>query len=105
MSLKPSRKPRDRRVKAKLPLRAGGRSGVMRDVSASGMLLETDAAYHVGKTMAIALNLDTPWGKVIINCHGRIVRLDKHDHRIGVAVEFVDSAPESIPRKRRAAKK
>ncbi len=105
MPAKLSRKPRDRRVKAKLPLRVGGRSGVMRDVSTSGMLLETDAAYRVGKTMDIALNLDTPWGKVIFNCHGRIVRLDKHDHRIGVAVEFVDSAPKSTPRKPRAPKK
>lgn len=89
---------REKRVSAALPVKVGRGAGVTRDVSASGMFLETDASYSVGSTVSLMLNLDTPWGRVMFNCRGRIVRRETHDHRMGVAVQFVDPVDASAPR-------
>jgi hypothetical protein len=94
---------RDRRVPAALPVKVGRAAGVTRDVSASGMFLETDASYAVGSTVNLMLNLDTPWGKVMFNCRGRIVRREAHDHRMGVAVQFIDPAELPAPSSARRA--
>ena len=75
---------------ASLPLYAGRRKGVTRDVSASGLFFETDVGYSVGNEVRIALDLDTPWGKVMLRSDGKIVRVQLHDHKVGVAVQFVD---------------
>jgi hypothetical protein len=76
------------RVGAELPVGLPRGRGIMRDVSASGIFFETDAAYSVGSPIEVRLNLDTPWGEVRIRCDGKIVRIEPHDGRIGVAVQF-----------------
>jgi len=83
---------KEKRVKAMLPVDLGGAAGVARDVSASGMFFETDASYAVGSPISLALNLDTPWGKVMFKCQGKIVRLEPHDRKVRVAVKFTESA-------------
>lgn len=88
---KKSDKRREKRVAAALPLDLGGAAGVARDVSASGMFFETDASYAIGSPISFALDLDTPWGKVMFKCRGKIVRLESRDQRVGVAVQFTDS--------------
>ena len=93
MPAKRSPKRRARRVDAELPLLVNGKPGITRDLSASGMFLETDASYRVGKTINIALNLATPWGKVIFSCDGKIVRMGRHQRRIRVAVQFMNKRP------------
>lgn len=90
-------KRRQERVGAALPVKAGRALGVTRDVSASGMFLETDTSYTVGSAVNIALSLATPWGKVMVQSRGKIVRLERHDKKIGVAVQFIDS--KSVRRK------
>ena len=77
---------------AALPVDLGGVAGVARDVSASGMFFETDASYAIGSSISIALDLDTPWGKVMVKCQGKIVRLEPHNRKVGVAVQFTESA-------------
>ncbi len=69
-----------------------GAAGVTRDVSASGVFFETDASYAIGSPISFALNLDTPWGKVMVRCQGKIVRLERRNKRVGVAVQFTESA-------------
>ena len=64
---------------------------MMRDVSASGIFFETDSTYAVGGVIEVRLDLDTPWGKVMVRSKGRIVRIEPHADRIGVAVRFVDA--------------
>lgn len=83
-------KRREKRVSASLPVDVGGAPGVARDVSASGMFFETDAVLSVGRPIDVALDLDTPWGKVIFKCTGKVVRLEPHDRKVGVAVRFID---------------
>lgn len=91
MKRKRKDKRREERVTAALPVATASGKGVTRDVSASGVFFETDAAYAVGSPIRFVLNLDTPWGKVMFKCDGKIVRVESHDRKVGVAVQFAES--------------
>ncbi|MBI2752556.1 MAG: PilZ domain-containing protein [Betaproteobacteria bacterium] len=94
----------EERVSASLPVKLGKKAkGVTRDVSASGAYIETDAKYAVGSPVRFAIHLDTPWGKVLFDCRGQIVRLEHRDGTVGVAVRFTetDRIPAASPAKRR----
>lgn len=80
------------RVAVPLPVRLRRGRGVTRDVSASGIFFETDSRYAVGNVIEVQLDLDTPWGKVMVRSEGRIVRIEPHKDRVGVAVRFVDTS-------------
>ena len=82
--------------------------GLMRDVSASGIFFETDAAYAIGSVIEVRLDLDTPWGKVKVESEGTIVRIEPYGRRVGVAVRFTDAdagAAHADSRRTRAAPK
>lgn len=85
------------RVDASLPVDLGGAQGMTRDVSASGAFFETDASYTVGSEVRFAIDLDTPWGPAHFDCRGTIVRLERRDGTVGVAVRFTDSDTHAIP--------
>ncbi|OGA22818.1 MAG: hypothetical protein A3H34_04555 [Betaproteobacteria bacterium RIFCSPLOWO2_02_FULL_67_19] len=85
----------EERVRAALPVKLGNASGITRDVSASGIFFETDAAYAIGNSIRFAVDLDTPGGRVALKCSGEIVRLEPRDGRIGVAVHIIESRLES----------
>ena len=78
------------RVTASLPVKVEGLPGTARDVSASGVFIETNSSYALGSPVNLALDLDTPWGKVVIRSQGKIVRVEHKDEQIGVAVQFMD---------------
>ena len=90
MRQKKKEKRRGRRVAAALPVAVQGQPALSRDVSASGIFLETEAGYALGSPVSMALDLDTPWGKVMFRCEGRIVRVEHRDDKVGVAVRFSD---------------
>lgn len=96
-------KRRQERVSASLAVDLGKARGMTRDVSASGAFFETGAAYAVGNRIRFAIDLDTPWGPARFDCRGRIVRLERRDGTVGVAVRFTDSEqrPGSSPARRR----
>jgi hypothetical protein len=96
MKRKKKDKRREERVTALLPVVAGSAAGIARDVSASGIFLETDAAYSIGSPVNLALDLDTPWGRVMLRCEGKVVRVERRDDTIGVAVQFTDSTPTPL---------
>lgn len=107
MKRKMNDKRREKRVAAALPVDLGGAAGVARDVSASGMFFETDASYAIGSPISLALDLDTPWGKVMFKCQGKIVRLESRGQKVGVAVQFTGATldPGAPSRKRPARRK
>ena len=92
-------KRRQERLGAALGVALGKASGVTRDVSASGVFFEIDAAYAVGSRIRFEIDLDTPWGKAICDCSGRIVRVQRRDGRVGIAVKFSDAKPRARPAK------
>ena len=85
----------EERVRAALPVNLGNASGTTRDVSASGIFFETDAAYAIGNSIRFSVDLDTPGGRMVLKCSGEIVRLEPQDERVGVAVQITESHLES----------
>jgi hypothetical protein len=83
---------REERVRAALRVDLGNNtSGVTRDVSASGIFFETDARFAAGRSIAFAIDIDAPGGKMTLSCQGEIVRVEQRDRRVGVAVRIVES--------------
>lgn len=83
------------RIKAALPVQLEGVPGLARDVSAGGVFIETDTSYALGSPVDLALDLDTPWGRIVIKSQGRIVRVEHREDRIGVAVQFMGQSTAS----------
>ena len=79
------------RVQSALLVRSGGVTGVTRDVSASGIFFEIDRTYDVGKKIRFVVELDSPTGKMHLNCTGSIVRVQDMGSKVGVAVKIVES--------------
>ena len=83
---------KEQRVRAALRLDLGNNAtGVTRDVSASGMYFETDAVYERGNAIRFEIGIDTPSGPIVLSCRGEIVRVERRDAKLGVAVRFLES--------------
>ncbi len=83
---------REERVRAALPVNLGNATGVTRDVSASGLYFETDAAFAAGSPINFAIDIETPGGMMVLSCRGEIVRVEKRGQQQGVAVRIVESS-------------
>ena len=79
------------RVCTALPVRLGAATGMTRDVSASGIFFETEAADAMGDLISFTVEFDTPRGKRMLKCKGDVVRIEPRDARIGVAVKIIES--------------
>ncbi len=73
-----------------LPVELEHGGGVTRDVSASGVFFETDQSFLPGSPISFSLLFEhaDPHGPVRLRCQGRVVRLEPHDGKSGVAVAF-----------------
>jgi hypothetical protein len=91
-----SNKRREERVSTALPVDLGTTKGITRDVSASGLFFETDATYALGNEINLAVELDTPGGRMLLRCEGEIVRIEPRAARVGVAVRIIESALEPM---------
>jgi len=80
-----------KRISATRPVILDRGAGVTRDVSASGVFIETDEDYAPGSEISFAILLDTPAGKMMLVCQGQIVRVERRDGKVGVAVKIVAS--------------
>lgn len=87
---------REERVSAVLPVDLGTATGITSDVSASGIFFETDASYAFGSAMDLAVEFETPGGKMMLKCHGTIIRVEPRGKRVGVAVKITESTIESV---------
>ena len=84
---------KEERVRAAWRLDLGNNaSGTTRDVSASGIFFETDAAYAPGAAIRFAIEIETVGGRMLLSCLGEIVRVEQLKARCGVAVRILDSA-------------
>lgn len=84
------------RIETALPVDLGHASGVIRNVSSSGIYFETDASLALGANIRFKVALDTAGGKLILNCRGNIVRIEPHDNTMGVAVQVMESMLERM---------
>lgn len=67
------------------------RKGVTRDISASGMFIETDAIHPIEHLLTFSVELDTPQGKMPLKCRGEVVRVEPRGPKVGVAVKITES--------------
>lgn len=87
-------KRKEERVSTELPVYLGGAIGKTRDVSASGILFETDASYALNSSISFAVELDTSGGKMVLRCQGEIVRIEPKGQKVNVAVKITQSILE-----------
>lgn len=67
------------------------RKGVTRDISASGMFIETDANHPIESLISFSVELDTPQGKMLLKCRGEVVRIEPRHRKVGIAVKITES--------------
>ena len=85
---------KEERVRSEMLVDLGTGTGVARDVSASGIFFEVDASYKLGGTVVFSVEMNTPGGKMMLHCHGNIVRIEPREKKVGVAVKITDSVIE-----------
>ena len=83
------------RVSAVLPVKVDGHAaGVTRDISPSGIFFETDMEMTNGSAIHFSLEFDNPSGKLLLECSGEIVRIEKAGGKIGIAAKITESRLE-----------
>jgi hypothetical protein len=83
------------RVSAVLPVKVEGKTaGVTRDISPAGIFFETDLDMADGAAIHFSLEFDNPSGKLLLECSGQIVRIERAGGKIGVAARIVESRLE-----------
>ena len=82
------RQARRYRVAVSVELEQG--AGTTRDISAFGVFFETDLSCLPGATLSFSLVLEhvDPGGPVRLHCQGEVVRVERREGKVGVAVCF-----------------
>src|SRR2546427_10758629 len=77
-------------VEVMLPDQSETRSGLTRDVSASGMFYETEHVLPFGEQIRVVLLFEQGLPEVPLRvlCEGRVVRVEPREGKAGVAVAF-----------------
>ena len=84
MDLVPGR--REERFETTAPVRLARGRAVARNVSATGIYFVTNEALQTGAKVTFALEFQNlPGGPIQVNCIARIVRIEKHGGKKGVA--------------------
>lgn len=61
-----------------------------RDFSTTGVFFETDMEYALGSSIDLAIEFDTPEGKLNLKAMGEIVRVQRIGTKIGIAVRMTE---------------
>jgi hypothetical protein len=76
------------RIQSNIPIETDcGSKCVTRDLSSSGVYFETDGSFSPGQSIKFSIEMEYvyPDRPVMLQCEGRIVRIDKAEGMIGVA--------------------
>jgi hypothetical protein len=76
------------RFRVTLPVELEGGSGITRDISVCGVFFETDRTFAPGELIQFTLVLEhmAPGQPVRLQCQGEIVRVERREGNVGVAV-------------------
>ena len=95
------------RVTAAMPVKLldGSATGITRDISPSGIYFETDEELASGSPIEFVLEFDNPSGKLLLECKGEIVRVERAGGKVGIAAKILEShleraTEDEAPRKR-----
>lgn len=89
------RKRRELRVEVSLRVDMINAESITRDVSASGVFIETELPFVVGDNLDFQIEFDSHGGKLFLTCTGVIVRVGERNGKLGVGVEILNSVMES----------
>ena len=73
-------------------------NGIIRNISISGVLFETDQVFPAGVPIRLTVLLDSACSgtATCLHCQGRIVRAEQHEEKMGVAVAFTSYRFETL---------
>ena len=80
------------RVTISFPVCLDDTQCVTRDVSASGVYFESNGTFDIGERVDFVIEFDSPGGKLILKCNGAVVRVEKQNGKVGVAVKIERAA-------------
>jgi hypothetical protein len=90
-------RPRHERIPSSFPLVANGIAAQTRDISASGIFFEIDENATLGSIINFSLQLDTPGGTLNLVGEGEVVRQERHDGKLGVAIKIISQSLDHNP--------
>ena len=79
------------RFETVLPVEIGNFHGLARNISATGIYFETEAAPELGSHVYFAVELTVRGEKLKLVCDGQVLRVDDKDGVHGVAAKLDDS--------------
>jgi hypothetical protein len=72
-----------------MPVRIEGAGGQTHNISAHGVYFETDVHQRVGELVNFTVEFTLYGRKHRLLCEGKVVRVERHGERIGVAARLV----------------
>ena len=80
---------RDRapRVPSRLPVVMNGKRGSTEDISATGISFEIEDEQTLGSLIHFSIELDTPGGKLIVDCEAEVMRFMAGQMKTGNLVD------------------
>lgn len=79
------------RFDTELPIEINGTHGVTRNISASGVYIETDAAQAPGSRVQFTVEMMVAGQMVRMVCTGEVVRVDQKGGTVGIAAKLDSS--------------
>ena len=77
------------RFDASMPVRVSGREGTTHNISTQGVYFETDVEHRLGALVNFSIEYTLYGRKHRLLCEGKVVRVEPHGSRIGVAARLV----------------
>ena len=78
------------RLPSSAPVKMNGKSGVLQDISATGVFFEIDEDAEPGSAIQFEIELDTPGGRLNVMCSGEVVRVVKLNGKLGIGVKVMN---------------
>ncbi len=84
------------RINSRLPIVMGNKTGVSKDISATGMCFEFDEHREVGSVINFWVSLETPGGPLKLSCEAEVTRVEKNGEKVIVGVKLLNQTIEAL---------
>lgn len=81
----------DERFPTELSMETDGIPGLTKNVSATGIYFETQAAHEIGSRVHLTVEVNVRGEKLKLVCDGMVVRVDHKDGVLGIAAKLESS--------------
>jgi hypothetical protein len=68
-----------------IPVSVGKKTGIAKDISATGIYFEIDSKQKIGSTINFVIDLETPGGPIQFKCSGKVVRVETNSNITAIA--------------------